>query len=311
MLRNSKKGLLPLMALAALAACDGGGGTESGASRLTIRLHDAPGDLAEAWVKVEEIYLQGNSSADSTSGRVVLSDGATEWIELTELTGSNFATLVNGEPVPAGSYRQLRFVVCEAYVVTDDGDVYATSDAELPAGVTADGTLQVPGGCSSGFKVKLPGGGLDLEGDATTLSVDFDVSQSFGHQAGNSGRWVMHPVLTAAEVGQSGGIGGTVTVAQGVTLPTCGGAAVDVTKFVPLAIAAADSLAATVNASGQYSLSVPAGTYTMAYAPAISFTNGDSLSFTATATPASVAVAAGGTGTANYSITAASCKVKA
>ncbi len=311
MLRNGKKALLPLMTLAALAACDGGGGTESGASRLTIRLHDAPGDLAEAWVKVEEISLQGSSSADSTSGRVVLSDGATDWIELTDLTGSNFATLVNGEPVPAGSYRQLRFVVCEAYVVTDDGDVYATRDAELPAGVTADGTLQVPSGCSSGIKVKLPGGGLDLESDATILSVDFDVSQSFGHQAGNSGRWVMHPVLTATEVGLAGGIGGTVTVAQGVTLPACGGAAVDVTQFVPLAIAGADSVAATVTPAGQYSLSVPAGTYTMAYAPAISFTNGDSLSFTATATPASVAVAAGGTGTSSYSITAASCKAKA
>jgi hypothetical protein len=272
MLRNSKKALLPLMALAALAACDGGGGTESGASRLTIRLHDAPGDLAEAWVKVEEIYLQGNSSADSTSGRVVLSDGATEWIELTELTGSKFATLVNGEPVPAGSYRQLRFVVCEAYVVTDDGDVYATHDAELPAGVKADGTLQVPGGCSSGIKVKLPGGGLDVE---------------------------------------AGGIGGTVTVAQGVTLPACGGAAVDVSKFVPLAIAGVDSLAATVSPAGQYSLSVPAGTYTMSHAQAISFTNGDSLRFTAAATPASVTVAAGATATSNYSITAASCKAKA
>jgi hypothetical protein len=310
MLRNSKKALLPLVALAALAACDGGG-TESGASRLTIRLHDAPGDLAEAWVKVEEIYLQGNGSADSASGRVVLSDGATEWIELTELTGSRFATLVNGEPVPAGSYRQLRFVVCEAYVVTDGGAGNATRDAELPAGVTADGTLQVPSGCSSGIKVRLPGGGVDVEGDATTLSVDFDVSQSFGHQAGSSGRWVMHPVLTATEQEQAGGIGGTVTVAQGVTLPACGGAAVDVTRFVPLAIAGADSLAATVSADGRYSLSVPAGTYAMSHASAISFTNGDSLSFTAAATPASVAVTTGGTATSNYSITAASCKAKA
>jgi len=262
MLRNGKKALLPLVALATLAACDGGGGTESGASRLTIRLHDAPGDLAEAWIRVDEIYLQGTSAEDSTSGRVVLSDGASGWIELTDLTGSSFATLVAGEPVPAGSYSQLRFVVCEAYVVTDGGDVHATRDAELPAGVAADGALQVPSGCSSGIKVKLPAGGLDLESDATILSVDFDVSQSFGHQAGSSGRWVMRPVLTATEVGLAGGIGGTVTVAQGVTLPSCGGAAVDVTQFVPLAVAGADSLAATVSAGGEYALSVAPGTYT-------------------------------------------------
>lgn len=311
MLKNGKKMLLPVLAAAALAACDGGaGGTGSAPARLTIRLHDAPGDLAEAWVKVEEIYLQGTSAADSTGGRVVLSETPSDWIELTELTGASFATLVNGEPVPAGRYSQLRFVVCEAYVVTDDGDVYATRDAELPAGVAADGTLQVPGGCSSGIKVKLPGGGVTLESDATILAVDFDVSQSFGHQAGNSGRWVMRPVLTATEVGFAGGIAGTVTVAQGVTLPACGGAAVDVTKFVPRAVAGADSTSGVVSTAGQYSLSVPAGTYTMAYAPAVSFTNGDSLAFTATATPASVTVASGATATSSYSITAASCKVK-
>lgn len=305
-MKNGKKVLLPLLAAAALAACDGGG-TGSGAARLSIRMHDAPGDLEDAWVKVDQIYLQGTSAADSTSGRVVLMDSPTGWINLTDLTGASFATLVSNEPVPAGSYSQLRFVVCEAYVVTDDGRVYATSDAELPAGVTATGTLQTPSACSSGFKVKLPDGRVTLDNDAVVLSVDFDVSQSFGHQAGNSGRWVMRPVMTATDISFAGGIGGTVAVAQGVTLPTCGGAAVDVTKFVPLAIAGADSVAAVVSPAGAYSLSVTPGSYTMAYAPEITFTNGDSLTFTAAATPASVSVASGGTTTSNYSITAATC----
>lgn len=308
MLKNGKKVLLPLLTMAALAACDGGGGTGGdGPARLTIRLKDAPGDLKDAWVKVDRVYLQGTSAADSTSGRVVLMDTPTGWINLTDLTGTNFATLVNDATVPAGSYSQLRFVVCEAYVVTDGGDVYATSDADLPAGVSADGTLQTPSACSSGIKVKLPVGRVTLENDATVLSVDFDVSQSFGHQAGKSGRWVMRPVLTATDISFAGGIGGTVTVAQGVALPTCGGAAVDVTKFVPLAIAGADSVAGVVSPAGQYALSVTPGTYTMAYAPEISFTNGDSLRFTAAATPASVSVAGGGTVASNYSITAATC----
>jgi hypothetical protein len=302
---------LPALAVMAMAACDGGGGTGSGTPRLSIRLTDAPGDLREAWVKVDKVYLQGTTPADSTSGRVTLMETATGWVNLITLSGGNFASLVNGVAVPAGSYSQLRLVVCDAYVVARDGTVYATSGATLPAGVTATGTLQAPSACQSGFKVKLPGGALTLENQSTILSVDFDVSQSFGHQAGNSGKWVLHPVMTATAVGFSGTINGTVALATGVTLPTCGGAAVDLTRFVPRAVAALDSVSGTVSTSGQYAMVVAPNSYTMTYAPALSFTNGDSLSFTATATPATVTVASGGTQTANYSITAATCKVKA
>ncbi|HEX8690965.1 MAG TPA: DUF4382 domain-containing protein [Longimicrobium sp.] len=305
MLKHGKKVLLPLAALA-IAACDGGG-TGSDSARVTIRLHDAPGDLAQAWVKIDRIYFQGTSDADSLSGRFDLMSTPTGWIDLMTLSGGSFATLVNGVPVPAGSYSQLRFVVCDAYVVTDAGQVFATSGADLPAGVTATGTLQLPSTCSSGFKVKLPDGGITLENASTILSVDFDVSQSFGHQAGNSGRWVMHPVLSATEIGFSGGIGGTVAVAQGVALPTCGGAAVNVTQFVPQATAGTTTVSAVVNPAGAYSLAVAPGTYTMGYAPEITFTNGDSLTFVAAATPPSVTVASGGAVTSNYSITAATC----
>jgi hypothetical protein len=301
--------LLPLAALALAACGDSTGG--NGPAQLSIRLHDAPGDLADAWVKVDRIYLQGTSSADSTSGRVDLLTTQTGWLNLTDLTGSNFATLVSGVQVPAGSYSQLRFVVCEAYVVTKTGAVYATSGATLPAGVTATGSLQVPSGCSSGLKVKLPGGAVSLESGATILSVDFDVSQSFGHQAGNSGKWVMHPVMTATEIGFSAGISGTVSLAAGVTLPTCGGAAVAITQFVPRAVAGADSVSGTVQPAGTYAMTVAPNTYTMTYAPAYSFTNGDSLTVAATPSAPTVTVAGGQSATVNYSITSATCKPKA
>jgi hypothetical protein len=298
----------PILAAAALAACDSG--TSTGGSRVSIRLHDAPGDLAEAWVKVDRVYLQGSTAADSTSGRVDLLTTPTAWINLTDLTGSSFATIVNGVAVPSGSYSQLRFVVCDAYVVTESGDVYATTGASLPAGVTADGQLRVPSGCQSGLKVKLPGGSVDLENDSEILSVDFDVSQSFGHQAGGSGAWVMHPVMTATDIEFSGTIAGTVSLASGVTFPACGGAATDLTKFAPLAISGVDSLSATVAASGAYSMGVTPGTYTMSYTPVFSFTNGDSLTVAATAAPTSATVASGGLTTVNYTISSATCKAK-
>lgn len=301
---------LALLTAFAVAACDGGTGG-NGTSRVSIRLTDAPGDLQQAWVKVDRIYLKGG--ADSINGgNADLLTTRTDWVDLLTLAGGRTAELVNGATVPAGRYSELRFVVCEAYVVTREGDVYASRDAVLPSGVTADGTLQMPSACSSGFKVKFPAdSSLNLQGESSIVTVDFDVSQSFGHQAGNSGRWVMHPVLQATSVGFSGGIAGTVAVAQGVALPTCGGAPVALTAFVPQATGAGTTYTSAVGADGRYRITVPGGTYAMAYAPALSFANGDSLMVTAAATPATATVASGGTTTVDYSVTAATCKVKA
>ena len=235
----------------------------------------------------------------------------TEWIDLMTLSGGRTAELVNGTVVPAGSYSELRFVVCEEYVVTADGDVYASRDAALPAGVQADGELHMPSACQSGFKVKFPSDApVDLENESTILTVDFDVSQSFGHQAGNSGRWVMHPVMHATAVSFAGGIGGTVSAAQGVAWPACGGAATDVTVFVPQASANGSTHTSIVESDGRYRITVSPGTYTMSHASAIGFTNGDTLTVTATPSAASATVASGQVATVDYSVTAANCKAK-
>lgn len=308
MFKNAK-GIIPLLAALAVVACDGG--TSSDQARLSIRLTDAPGDLSKAFVRIDRIYLQG-AEGENGGGRVDLTTTRTDWVDLLTLSGGRTAELVNGAVVPAGRYSELRFVVCEAYVVTRNGTVYATRDAQLPSGVTATGELHIPSGCSSGVKVKFPSGGdaVELANESTILTVDFDVSQSFGHQAGNSGRWIMHPVLRATGVGFSAGIAGTVAVAQGVTLPACGGGAVTVQAFTPRAVAGADSLNATVGADGRYRITAAPGTYAMTYKPVIAFTNGDSLTVAATPSAPSVTVASGATATSDYSITAATCKVK-
>ena len=107
-------------------------------------------------------------------------------------------TVVGDAEIPAGKYSQLRFVVTGAYlkVAGETGDkIYATSAdyAGLPAGAVVGGSLQTPSFSHSGLKVKFPGG-VTVEGE-TSLLVDFDVAQSFGHQAGQGDKWVMHPVL--------------------------------------------------------------------------------------------------------------------
>lgn len=293
-----------VLAAAGAAACSdgGGGGTGSQAPRLTIRLTDAPGDLSEAWVEIERIVLVGDG------GQVTLRDNSTGLVDLLTLRNS-VAELVQDAVVPAGSYSELRFVIGDAYVKTKSGQVFATSGATLPAGVTPTGTLKCPSCSQSGLKVKLPGA-LALQEGARILVVDFDASASFGREAGASGQWVMHPVLHATDVQLAGEIAGTVSLATGVTLPaTCGGSAVAITQFVPKAVAGADSISGAVEASGAYRIRyVTPGTYAMGQAPALTFANGDSLIFVSTPTPASVTVASGQTATANYSVTAATCQ---
>lgn len=311
MMKKHGKLALPLLAALALGACDGNGTGSGGPARVSIRLTDAPGDLKEAWVKIDRIYLKGGPADSTSNGNVDLLTTTTDWVDLLTLSGGRTAELVSGATVPAGRYSELRLVVCEAYIVEKDGDVYATRDAELPAGVTADGQLQIPSGCSSGFKIKFRGDEpVELASESNIMTIDFDVSQSFGHQAGNSGRWIMHPVLHATSVGFAGGIAGTVAVAQGVALPTCGGSPVAVTAFVPQALAAADTFTSAVAADGRYRVTVAPGTYTMGYAPALSYANGDSLMVTAAPSVATATVASGATATVDYSITAATCKVK-
>jgi len=299
--------LMALVGTALLGACESTSSSGSDTSRLSIKLTDAPAELAEAWVEIRSIYLQGSS--DEGGSRVYLREGSTGLVDLLTLSGGTTADLVADVPVPAGTYSQLRFVIGDAYVRTRDGRVYATSGAKLPVGVNATGTLQCPSCAQSGLKVTLPGGSLRLDEGSTVVVVDFDASQSFGHQAGNSGKWVMHPVLHATRFESSAGIHGRVGLAAGVELPTCGGAPVALTQLVPTATSGEVTKSGSVASDGTYRIDfVAPGTYTMGMAP-IGFENADSL-FVVT-TPGPLTVSSGTNATFDYQVTAATCKPKA
>lgn len=178
-----------------LGACDGG--TSPGTGHLTIRLTDAPGLVKVAVVTISEISLQGGD------GRVVLSSDPVT-TDLVTLAGTS-QTLVQDAVVPDGTYGQLRFVITGAYIEVENSDgstsIYASSPTYegLPGGAQVAGALQMPSFAQSGLKVNLPGDALTIS-DEHCLRVDFDVAQSFGHGAGQSGQWVMHPVINATEV---------------------------------------------------------------------------------------------------------------
>ena len=71
----------------------------------------------------------------------------------------------------------------------------------------------------------------DSEDRWPRLLVDFDVGQSFGKEAGNSGRWVMSPVIKAADVTVSGSILVTADTATSVVLPVVDGRQVTLGDF--------------------------------------------------------------------------------
>ena len=184
------------VALTVLAACGDVAGS-SGTTALSIKLTDAPGDIQHTFVTITEVNLTGSD------GKLVLRDTPFT-ADLLTLAGAT-ADLVTDAAVPSGTYTELRFVISGACLAVENesggSDIYATGgyDATLCGGA-ATGTLQAPSYAQSGLKVTLNANALTITGTQKILLVDFDVEQSFGRVAGQSGMWVMHPVITGGEI---------------------------------------------------------------------------------------------------------------
>lgn len=185
-------------ALAIVGACTEGP-TATRMSRVNLLLTDAPGDVLAAVVTIDQIYIQGSDAEGEDGSRIVLRDEdvTTDLLTLVDDT----QLLVDDVEVPEGMYGQLRFVISGGYieVENDDGSssIYASSTdyAGLPVDAVVAGQLRMPSFAQSGLKVNLPSDLFPVGADPVWVLVDFDVSQSYGRAAGNSGAWVMSPVL--------------------------------------------------------------------------------------------------------------------
>ena len=215
--------VLAFVAALGLGACDDNDPTGDDAGTMSMLITDAPGDFTKAIVTIERIELlrsdeAEDDSSDNDGNRIVLRDVA--WTgDLLELS-NDVDEIVSEIEVPGGSYSQLRFIISGGCIEVEEEDgsttVYASDDyTECGA---AEGDLQLTSLPQSGLKVDLPAG-FRVSGGHKIMLIDFDVSQSFGHQAGNSGKWVMHPHIKATEVVMSGSLDIAVTVADSVTLP--------------------------------------------------------------------------------------------
>ena len=239
---------LSLILLIPLGACDDEEltGPGDGKTYLSVFLTDQPGEVDAVWVEILQVSLHGGDE-----GHLDLLDEPTELILLTDLVGT-VQPLVENTEVDASTYTQLRLLVGEAVLLSTEPKLYVKGNPDLSSldftnlDLSVDpeeldqGTLQCPSCSQSGLKIKIPGADVELGEGATALVVDFDVAQSFGHKAGNSGKWIMHPVIHGTVVEDADGDGsvsdelGTAAAIQGSvaldetnppTIPECGGSA--------------------------------------------------------------------------------------
>jgi hypothetical protein len=218
---------LPTLFLALLVAFAGCDSTNTGASddtgTLRVLLTDAPGDFLAAVVTIEQVYLQAEEGDDDPEdGRTILSDDQVT-VDLLTLQNEVLA-IVENEEVPAGTYHQLRLVISGGFIEVEDEDggstIYASSDEYAATqGVEADGRLQMPSYAQSGLKIVLPDDLAEIADEEQIVLIDFNVAESFGQQAGQSGMWVMRPVVRATDLAFTGTAAITLALDEGVALP--------------------------------------------------------------------------------------------
>lgn len=211
--------ILTFLMLLSFSGCSGGSGSasyssSSDTSSLQVLLTDAPGDYQAVYVTVDEILVHKAAIDDANvtepeDENVTVAEDAnitevedTSWILVAEphktydlLSLQNGITELLGESnISAGKYTQMRLVLGstpdDGTTVVDGADThpFANYIVFLDGGDTAE--LDVP---SNVFKTNH---NFEVAQDMSyTMVIDFDANQSI-HQAGNSGKWILNPVIS-------------------------------------------------------------------------------------------------------------------
>jgi hypothetical protein len=286
------------LSLAASLALLAAGCTGQQTGKVTVLLKDAPADVTAAVVTISEIDLVGSGGVTVLSTTPITTD-------LLSLANDT-ATLVDGVEVPVGTYTQLRFVITGGYLEAG-GVLYASSPTYegLPDTETAvGGTLRMPSYAQSGLKIDLPAGAATVGTGTTIVLVDFDVSQSFGHEAGGSGAWVMHPVAKATAFELAGKVDVTLKLGTGVVLPGTATLAGFKAVLTPAAGGGSTTLPLTSTDATNYSASFKylfPGEYSLDFAKPSAV----NAFVTAPPVPAAVTVTSGQATAASFTVTSA------
>ena len=154
-----------------------GGCIESGNGTLTLQITDAPGDLniTEALVTISgiEVHLAaGGNNTTTAEWKMVVEESQTF-----DLVGiRNVKEFLGSKNLSAGVYTQMRLHIDEAFV-TINGTQY---DLKVPS-----------------ESIKLVKGFRIIDGETTTLTLDFDVNESV-HKTG-SDKYIFQPTIVVIQ----------------------------------------------------------------------------------------------------------------
>lgn len=182
-----------ILALLALAGCGGGSGG-SGAT-MSLSVGDAPVDGAEKVV----VSFSGVELTANGGNPVTINFAAPKTIDLLNDSGTASALLFS-QPIPAGSYGQVRLLVIadgdpsNSYIVLSDGSMHG---------------LTVPSGAQTGLKLVT---GFDVPSSGVVdYTIDFDLRQAIECPAGMSPACLLKPVERLVNNASVGNIQGQVS----------------------------------------------------------------------------------------------------
>lgn len=184
-----------IIGLVAFQACDEDTNDTVGTSRLQLKLVDEPGDYLE--VNVEIIDIQYKSEEEGGWTSLTPENGYPINVDLTELVAGNDLLLVD-EVIPSGILHQIRLVLSDNNTLVIEGE---NGDPLEPLELTTPSAQQ------SGLKLMLD---EELEpGFSYTFILDWVVQESIV-EAGNSGMYILKPVINVNTEVNSGTVSGTV-----------------------------------------------------------------------------------------------------
>lgn len=225
-----------------LTNCDNNSVDSTAASRMTVKMSDAPGDYKEVNIDVRDIMIKSTTNADD-QGWVSIGNLPSQGkvYNLLSLTGGINAALADKEVAP-GYVGQIRLVLGDQNtIVLKDGTSYP---------------LKTPSAQQSGLKIQV--NQTLVAGVTYDYLLDFDVNRSIVVQAGNSGIYNLSPVIRVTTAATSGVIKGMVSN-------------IVAAKQVMVSIQVGSETVSTfADAQGMFQLNgVPAGIYTVTLTPDI------------------------------------------
>ncbi|MDH3609594.1 MAG: DUF4382 domain-containing protein [Gammaproteobacteria bacterium] len=181
-----------------LTACGGGGGSSSGGSgtgQVSFAITDSPVSNAKNVV----VSFNAMELQSANSGKVNFTFDEVQTIDLLQLQGNEFQSLLSEKTVPAGPYQWVRLAVLAEKGNDQDSYIIFNDDSRF--------SLYVPSGDQSGLKINTP---FNVEQDGSTFyTIDFDLKKSVNDPQGIPD-YRLRPTLRLVKNELVGSISGTI-----------------------------------------------------------------------------------------------------